>query len=162
MVVLPIDGKSAPFLKLIDFGCACFLRRSSDAERNRPIYDTYSPPEVVSGAASAATLSGDVYRLGSTLFTMLVKCPPSQGINSRDRMRGVFCQLYRWNSLSAPCKDLITKLLSPNPAARPTCAEVMAHPWVIGDNGAGGDAPLFSGSVGSAIRRRSSRSSPTN
>lgn len=161
MVVLPINGQSAPFLKLIDFGCACFLRRSSAAERNRPIYDTYSPPEVVNGSASAATFSGDVYRLGSTLFTMLLKCPPSEGITSVDRMRGVFCQLYRWNSLSAPCKELITKLLSLDPAARPTCAEVLAHPWVVGDNKTRYSAPSLSDSFSAVIRRRSSRTSST-
>jgi len=158
MVVLSNDESSAPILKLIDFGCACFLRRESNAERNRPIYDMHSPPEVVAGSANAATFSGDMYRLGATLFTMLVKCPPSQGIATQDRINGAFCQQYRWKSLSIPCKDIITKLLSLNPNQRPTCAEVLAHPWVVGDSAGGGrGAPILAESSNTTLRRRSTR-----
>jgi len=161
MVVLPTDNNSAPILKLIDFGCACFLRRASNAERNRPIYDTYSPPEVLAGKANAATFSGDMYRLGATLFTMLVKCPPSQGIAHYDRINGAFCQEYRWSSLSAPCKDIITRLLSLNPNHRPTCADVLAHPWVAcGIDGGRREASISVENSGSTLRKRNTRTTP--
>jgi serine/threonine protein kinase len=164
MVVLPkFDNNSAPVLKLIDFGCACFLRRASYVEHSGAIEDMYSPPEVVSGSANAATFSGDIYRLGATLFTMLFKCPPSHGITHRDRINGKFCEPHRWNSLSAPCKDIINKLLSSTPERRPTCAQVLAHPWVVGENYSNAREPQkLTEMPRTTVQKRNTRTSSAN
>jgi serine/threonine protein kinase len=202
MVVLPLNNSSggrnandAPLLlKLIDFGCASFLRHSQQGDETaaklssssslssslstslssssiedsalRPIVDTYSPPEVFAGRLSAVGTPVDMYRLGATLYTTLQKCPPSHEVSRADRRQGVFSQKYRWRSLSAPCKDLVSRLLSFDPAARPTCAEVLAHPWLSPPRSAkteeaakevGGVTDSGTPLDGAAVRRKRSR-----
>jgi serine/threonine protein kinase len=35
-----------------------------------------------------------------------------------------------WKSVSSTAKDLVLKMLSPNPLHRPSIAEVLDHPWM--------------------------------
>lgn len=35
-----------------------------------------------------------------------------------------------WNAISTTGKDLVMKMLSPNPKNRPTVAEILEHPWM--------------------------------
>lgn len=35
-----------------------------------------------------------------------------------------------WKSISATAKDLVLKMLAPNPLHRPSVAEVLDHPWM--------------------------------
>ena len=34
-----------------------------------------------------------------------------------------------WKSISSTAKDLILKMLSPNPQHRPSVSEILDHPW---------------------------------
>lgn len=38
-----------------------------------------------------------------------------------------------WTDISAEAKDLVSRLLTVDPAKRITCDEVLAHPWIAGD-----------------------------
>ena len=210
MVILPINLSSAgtePLaLKLIDFGCASFLRRQHDAADGNPgsdrpargggaadaaaevavptggkavaavgvgpIFDNYSPPEVFNGRLSCVGFPVDMYRLGATLYTMLQKCPPSHEVPRADRRRGVFNQRYRWTHLSPSCRDLVSALLHADPDHRPTCAQVLAHPWLSPPGtAAAAAAPAAAGAAAGAVaplgspvdgvpQRRSTRTTP--
>lgn len=35
-----------------------------------------------------------------------------------------------WGAISTTGKDLVMKMLSPNPKNRPTVAEILEHPWM--------------------------------
>jgi len=131
MVVLPMKGRSDfnPTLKLIDFGCACFLKHQAAGSKGEMIFDCYTPPEVLRGTA-VANKAIDLYRLGATLYTLLQQCQPSYNVGPDERRLGAFCQLFRWPKLTAECQDLITKLLSMNPQDRPDCGAILSHPWL--------------------------------
>eukprot|EP00850_Spirogloea_muscicola_P024156 SM000458S16458 [mRNA] locus=s458:15350:19092:- [translate_table: standard] len=48
---------------------------------------------------------------------------------------------HPWPSISAPAKDLVRRMLTYDPAKRPTAVEILAHPW-IAEPGAAPDVPL--------------------
>lgn len=35
-----------------------------------------------------------------------------------------------WGAISTTAKDLVMKMLSPNPKNRPSIAEILEHPWM--------------------------------
>lgn len=43
-----------------------------------------------------------------------------------------------WAAISTTAKDLVMKMLSPNPKNRPSVAEILEHPWMRVSNGSGG------------------------
>eukprot|EP00850_Spirogloea_muscicola_P004745 SM000020S06095 [mRNA] locus=s20:1014027:1019676:+ [translate_table: standard] len=48
---------------------------------------------------------------------------------------------HPWPSISAPAKDLVRRMLTYDPAKRPSAVEILAHPW-IAEPGAAPDVPL--------------------
>jgi serine/threonine protein kinase len=44
-----------------------------------------------------------------------------------------------WENVSESAKDLIRKLLEPNPAKRPDIHAALKHPWVVGETASGTD-----------------------
>jgi serine/threonine protein kinase len=81
--------------------------------------DEYASPEMRRGEASDA-MSADVYAAGVMLYAMLtgggLPCP-----GGRLALPGV----------SAGCLELVERMLSSDPAMRPTSAEVLDDPWAV-------------------------------
>ena len=76
MVLGDIDCGTAS-LKLIDFGCSCFKDFVKESEtRACVVYDRYMPPELGASPAAAPSVATDIWRLGCTLYIMLVRSPP--------------------------------------------------------------------------------------
>lgn len=77
----------------------------------------------------------DIFAAGIILFIMMSGKPPFSGSNSND-IRHAICEGEwefddSWNEASSPVKDLITKMLVPNPQKRISAKEVLSHEWVI-------------------------------
>lgn len=76
--------------------------------------------------------------LGIIVFVLLCGCLPFDDDSSRITSDVVIKKKFalrfpRWASnLSAPAKDLLTKLLDVDPKTRITAAEASKHPWVSG------------------------------
>ena len=74
------------------------------------------------------------------MFVLLCGCLPfdddSSRITSEVVIRKKFALRFpRWASnLSAPAKDLLTKLLDVDPKTRITAEEALKHPWVSGQS----------------------------
>ena len=125
-------------LKLIDFGCATFLRHTPLKDRLRVINDVYSAPEVLNSRKEGRIVLGrytDLYRCGALLYTILMKRAPSTGVPKDSFREGAFFKGDRWlpgsrKALSDSVKDLLTKLLSAKPHERPSCEEILAHEWM--------------------------------
>ena len=138
MVIMFEDPKKQMQLKLIDFGCATFLRHTPLKDRLRVINDVYSAPEVLNSRKEGRIVLGrytDLYRCGALLYTILMKRAPSTGVPKDAFREGAFFKGDRWlpgshKALSDSVKDLLTKLLSANPYERPSCAEILAHEWM--------------------------------
>lgn len=65
---------------------------------------------------------------------MLSGRPPFHGNSTLDVLetikRGPFLTAGVWNAISVSAKDLIRKMLTTNPAQRPSAQEVLNHPWI--------------------------------
>jgi len=121
---------------VIDFGLCDHVQRGSLSERFCGSLD-YVAPEVLS-RRSYDGYKADTYSLGIVLFTLLFAEFP---FVSKDRIRSIqqfaphptinygVQRLRRWN-VSEAAKDLINKMLDPNPAKRISLDAVKMHPWI--------------------------------
>eukprot|EP00438_Fugacium_kawagutii_P027154 Skav219928 [mRNA] locus=scaffold4801:22004:27250:- [translate_table: standard] len=112
MVLGDIDQGTAgtAHLKLIDFGCSCFHEFVKESEtRACVVYDRYMPPELAASPSLAPSVATDMWRLGCTLYVMLVRSPPFHddaqtrlGIEAREQ--GKFYQTAAYLALSDEAK----------------------------------------------------------
>ena len=127
-------------LKIGDFGLAARIQNRS---RRYTVCGTpnYISPEVLQ-RPHAHSFETDVWALGIILYAMLVGRPPFQ-----DRDIDVIYQRIRyhepcfppapsqsvqeaWNLVSEPARDLVTRMLHPDPQARPSVRECLEHPFI--------------------------------
>ena len=109
MVLGDIDQGTA-HLKLIDFGCSCFNDFVKESEtRACVVYDRYMPPELGASPCLAPSVATDMWRLGCTLYVMLVRSPPfhddaqtRMGIEMREQ--GRFYKTAAYERLSEEAK----------------------------------------------------------
>jgi len=122
-------------IKLGDFGLATKL--TFDDERKRTVCGTpnYLAPEMLR-EKNGYSYQVDIWSLGIILYTLLIGSPPFETKDKNDA-RGVYKNIkannYKFPSsvpISDEAKDLISKLLSNDPQARPSIKEVLKHPWI--------------------------------
>ncbi|PNW88566.1 hypothetical protein CHLRE_01g034900v5 [Chlamydomonas reinhardtii] len=117
----------------------------------------FAAPELFNGGAQ--TPACDVYSLGVVLFIMLIGRPPHSGTDIRyltysDKSikDAPGLQDARYRALSADAKDLLLKMLADDPKARPTCLEVLKHPFMTADE----SNTAAHREIGDVVRRRMS------
>lgn len=130
-------------VRLCDFGLACYALPGSTLTElvgSAP----YVAPEVVLRSYS---LSADVWSLGVVLYVMLSGLPAFWSASNSDGE--IFAQILSgevdlesdpWPSISADAKDLVSRLLTRDPASRPTAADALRHPWLLAQGAS--DRPL--------------------
>lgn len=125
--------------KLTDFGFACF---TYDKNTNRPVNSptlcgttSYIAPEVMNPPYDAK--KADCWSLGVCIFEMLTNSKPFDENLSPKRLLKMQLE-RRWYfpaeiapNLSAEVKDLIIKLLEPNPTQRMSAHQVLTQAWII-------------------------------
>ena len=91
----------------------------------------YIAPEVLSGNY---TEKCDMWSIGVILYIMLCGSPPFNGSDDQ-----IIAKVKRgtwefrgqiWNNISDEAKDLVTKLMTKDPAQRLTAVDALAHPWI--------------------------------
>lgn len=134
-VMLEKPETDEPLVKLIDFGFSCFLNvEATDfagtlATFYNPVADLYAPPEALAGTGEIVTRRVDMFRLGCTLYVMLMATYPFNR-NCRDidaRTNGKVIEYDKWKTVSDDAKDLIVKLTKD----RMPVEEVLRHPWMV-------------------------------
>ncbi|XP_057841866.1 serine/threonine-protein kinase PEPKR2 [Cryptomeria japonica] len=127
-VLLTSDGQ----MKLSDFGLSVHV---ANAQNLSGLVGSaaYVAPEVLAGKYTEKV---DVWATGVLLHTLLIGSLPFCG----DSVDAIFeavknvqldFQTEKWNSVSEPAKDLLSKMLSRDVEKRFSPDEVLNHPWVL-------------------------------
>ncbi|OTF78321.1 serine/threonine-protein kinase-like protein, partial [Euroglyphus maynei] len=122
---------------LTDFGFSRFVNISDNGQVQKSnTYcgtPSYNPPEILK-QIPYNPLAADIWCLGIMLFIMINKIYP---FDKSDREKMYECQMARRYKLrdqiekkcTLDIKDLIDRLLEPNPDLRPNIMDVCNHPW---------------------------------
>jgi serine/threonine protein kinase len=153
--LLLTDKERTSDLKVCDFGLSAQIARKDvdwgdkDAVKNyRGLSDKwgtpqYFAPEMLQKAYGPQV---DLWSLGVVLFQLLVgRLPFNAPSNSElfrqierspDHLRRLF-SMSEWRGVSEPAKDLVMKLLNPDPTKRLNADEALSHEWILlkGDTG---------------------------
>ncbi|KAG2496221.1 hypothetical protein HYH03_005819 [Edaphochlamys debaryana] len=141
-------------IKIIDLGMAAHFSAET------PITGCVGTPGFVSPEVwhdKPHTFAMDVYALGVVLFIMLTGRKPHSGYDIRMM---TYCDIpilnspamsdERFLSLSQPARELCLAMMADSPKDRPTCLEVLRHPFIAAVD-SNGDAHREMGDV---VRRR--------
>lgn len=118
-------------IKVIDFGTAQFFTPGEPltAKFGTPYYIA---PEVLRKRYNEKC---DIWSAGVNLFILLCGFPPFGGNSDEQILKKVSAGKFtfpspEWDEISAGAKDLITQMLNPDPALRPSAREALSHPWL--------------------------------
>ncbi|KAF0914086.1 hypothetical protein E2562_026496 [Oryza meyeriana var. granulata] len=118
-------------LKAIDFGLSVFFK---PGDRFTQVVGStyYMAPEVLNRSYGP---EADVWSAGVILYILLCGVPPFWGDNDERIVTailqgGINFQREPWPKVSPHAKDLVRKMLDPNPSTRLTAKEVLEHPWL--------------------------------
>jgi len=134
------DNSKDAALKIIDFGMSKWVKRRKyfKSLRGTPYYIA---PEVIQGRY---TEHCDMWSVGVVMFVMLFGYPPFHAESDSDIFRLILAGFdpvtkkgYKAHfpqdiPASDQAKDLMSKLLTSDTAARLTAAEMLEHPWLTG------------------------------
>uniref|UniRef100_A0ACD5X5M7 Uncharacterized protein n=1 Tax=Avena sativa TaxID=4498 RepID=A0ACD5X5M7_AVESA len=125
------NKKESSPLKAIDFGLSVFFR---PGERFTEIVGSpyYMAPEVLKRNYGPEI---DVWSAGVILYILLCGVPPfwaetEQGVAHAIIRSVVDFKREPWPRVSEPAKDLVRRMLDPNPMTRLTATQVLEHPWL--------------------------------
>ncbi|TVU04808.1 hypothetical protein EJB05_47943, partial [Eragrostis curvula] len=144
-------------LKVIDFGLSVFF---NPGDRFTEVVGSayYMAPEVLKRSYGQEV---DVWSAGVILYILLCGVPPFWGDNDEKIAQailrgGIDFAREPWPRVSANAKDLVRRMLDPDPATRPTARQVLEHPWLKNADA----APNVS--LGDAVRARLQQFSAMN
>ncbi|XP_021766877.1 calcium-dependent protein kinase 2-like [Chenopodium quinoa] len=131
-------------LKATDFGLSVFIE---EGKVYRDVVGSayYVAPEVLRRRYGKEI---DIWSAGIMLYILLSGVPPFWAENEK----GIFDAILKgeidfesdpWPSISKSAKDLVRKMLNPDPKKRITSAEVLEHPWMR-EGGDASDKPIDS------------------
>ena len=111
-----LDGSGQ--LKLADFGFATWIAREPKVHiLGAPLY---MAPEV---HARQYDNKCDIWSLGCVLYMLVAGRLPFEGYTKKEVFQKITKGSYRVPNCSAPCQDLIAKMLTVDEKSRPTAAE---------------------------------------
>jgi serine/threonine protein kinase len=123
---------------ITDFGLCCEC--GDGKKQNQKVgKGFYIAPEIYAESGPYDAKKADVWSLGVCLFIMMTGAPPMERPSKRDKR---FCcirdgkignMLQQWGMdslFSDECLDLLSQMLTADPAKRINVNQVLAHPWV--------------------------------
>lgn len=124
-------------IKFIDFGLSARFEDGLllDTNCGSP---NYTSPECASGKPYNG-ITSDVWSLGVVLYSLVCGTLPWTKKVLPQLLKEIQeCNFFIPSNVEPGCKDLIQKIMDPNPETRITLDEILAHPWLEGIP----DAPL--------------------
>ncbi|OEL31427.1 Calcium-dependent protein kinase 32 [Dichanthelium oligosanthes] len=144
-------------LKVIDFGLSVFF---NPGDRFTEVVGSayYMAPEVLKRSYGPEV---DVWSAGVILYILLCGVPPFWGDNDEKIAQailrgGIDFNREPWPRVSGNAKDLVRRMLDPDPSTRLTARQVLEHPWLKNAD----TAPNVS--LGDAVRARLQQFSAMN
>nr|XP_051685312.1 testis-specific serine/threonine-protein kinase 1 [Oryctolagus cuniculus] len=129
-------------IKLSDFGLSCKL---AGGERLKSLCGTfaYCAPEEFLGEEFCG-YKADAWSVGVILYAMVAGSLPFVGEDCVELRAAILSGYYRIPHYGNPelC-NLVDSLLTRDPEARPTVADIMGHPWLHAGHGAPGTSDEF-------------------
>ncbi|CAI2735948.1 unnamed protein product [Schistosoma spindalis] len=130
------DSGDASSLRICDFGFAKQLRAENGLLMTPCYTANFVAPEVLKMQGYHAAC--DVWSLGVLMYTMLFGQTPfaikpnesSEVVLSRIESGRLDLINNNWNKISDSAKDLLTKMLNPEPSKRCAASAILSHPWV--------------------------------
>lgn len=140
-LLLSAKGKGA-VLKIGDFGLSKMVKEDELMKTACGTW-AYCAPEVLrlrQTGTGGYDSKCDMFSVGVILFIILAGYHPfdPEGTNSDRKMQQLILSGKwdfddpAWDEVSEKAKDLIRKLMEPNPQQRTSAAEMLTHPWVQG------------------------------
>ncbi|GJP42447.1 hypothetical protein CLOM_g2009 [Closterium sp. NIES-68] len=117
-------------VKLADFGLALILPANGFATGNVGTR-LYKAPEVAKGRWY--TTKADMWSLGVVLYVLLSGQYPRTDIETGailDFAPEVLFSDQIWNHVSPSAVSLVAAMMSRDPSKRPSCKEILQHPWL--------------------------------
>ncbi|KAG9124899.1 hypothetical protein FRC07_009806 [Ceratobasidium sp. 392] len=120
-------------LVIADFGIAKHLHSPEEQLQTVAGSFGYVAPEVLNGTGHGKPV--DIWSIGIITYVLLCGYSPFRATTQDEivqetmRARIEFHHSF-WSHISESAKDFIKFLLNPDPAARPTAAEALKHPWL--------------------------------
>ncbi|KAH7283874.1 hypothetical protein KP509_34G029000 [Ceratopteris richardii] len=130
--ILLIDNSDTSEIKLGDFGLSLeFSRGQKFAGLAGSSY--YMAPEILQGEYSEEI---DLWSAGVIMYIILSGAPPFWGPTEQRIYKAIQKGDLRfsckpWDDSSSSAKDLIGKMLHPDPKYRITAASALKHPWIL-------------------------------
>ena len=122
-------------IKLIDFGCSKYFVKQNKKRKLKGIIGTslYCSPEVVD---DLYTEISDEWSCGVLMYILISGEPPFYGETEEEIFDKIKKCEYSFSNpifekVSTNCKDLIRKLIEPNPKLRIRANEALKHPFFI-------------------------------
>lgn len=133
-------------IKVIDFGLAKkYVVGSGEAMKTKAGTPYYVSPQVLMGAYDEKC---DIWSCGVIAYILLCGYPPFYGDNDGMILRAVKKGEFEfpaddWAGNSQQAKNFITRMLTMNPAKRPSAAQMLEHEWLkcAGQDGKVGKCP---------------------
>eukprot|EP01112_Ceratiomyxa_fruticulosa_P013845 TRINITY_DN391_c0_g1_i1.p1 TRINITY_DN391_c0_g1~~TRINITY_DN391_c0_g1_i1.p1 ORF type:complete len:470 (+),score=87.17 TRINITY_DN391_c0_g1_i1:161-1570(+) len=128
--------KESSELKLADFGLSKYSTETDGLETPCGTL-AYSAPEITNGRVYKKSV--DMWSCGCILYFMLFGRPPFYSENEEEMFEkvsrgGWSFPTHPISVVSPIAKDLIQRLLEPNPDKRYTAKQALTHPWITGHN----------------------------
>ncbi|CAH8638287.1 unnamed protein product [Heterobilharzia americana] len=130
------DSDPSSSLRICDFGFAKQLRAENGLLMTPCYTANFVAPEVLKMQGYHAAC--DVWSLGVLVYTMLFGQTPfafkpddtPEVILSRIESGRLDLVNNDWNKISDSAKDLLMKMLNPEPSKRCTASMILSHPWI--------------------------------
>lgn len=119
-------------VKIGDFGLAALLKHPEERKKTVCGTPNYIAPEILYDQGQGHSFEVDIWSVGVIMYTLLVGRPPFQTPKVDEiyeRIRQNAYEIPPQAGLSTEAVDLITRILTHNPAQRPTLVQIMNHAW---------------------------------
>jgi len=130
-ILITEDINGYPTIKLIDFGLSRLLGPNDKCTIPCGTLG-YVAPEVLT--TDGYSFQVDVWSIGVVLYLMLRGLLPFESKDNKELVRltlsaKIYLKDIYWDKISLEAKDMVNKLLDPNPKTRITTEEILKHPW---------------------------------